>query len=81
MRQKILRFRTQTNICGINFTICMLVLCICIVILTNSRDKLSQIWSNRKNVKYKPRENFLLYNNVRGIKHLTYTHMHNIHRP
>ena len=40
--------RSNKHFRSINFAICVLVLCVCIAILTNSRDKLSRIWSNRE---------------------------------
>ena len=54
-------FALEQTFRGINFAICMLVLCICIVILKLNRGinfhKSSQVV---KNMKYKPHKNFLL---------------------
>ena len=41
-------FALEQTFCSINFGICVLVICVCIVIFTNLQDKLSWIRSNRE---------------------------------
>ena len=54
-------FVLKQTFCSINFTVCVLIVCVCALILTISQITFRELDQIAKNITFSPRENLPLY--------------------